>query len=268
MRVLQINQPQNNFTGVNQQRLIPTLQRNLAIDMKALTRTIMEKGELTAGKTQDIYSFTNSQGARLEIIINKVKQLIAGFKSYIDERCAEEATYDYNKKGDIIRIYKTSQSSSGSISSLRGNVKYTEDGLILTKNFSDGSKSTTTFSKNPQNRISFEKQHATTGMTEKLEYVEAETLNSKILKNGNVEFEAYGDAESGEMVFSRNNTKNYEEFIELMSNGKYCKQTCISLHKVLTNIVRPSVANHFVHIYKDLVTPQNELALKVNEFLA
>ena len=86
-------------------------------------------------------------------------------------------------------------------------------------------------------------------------------------KQDYIKLEAYAEPQTGEMVFSRDDTGYYEIFIELMKDGNYHKRSYSGMEVMSDKIITPTVGNYFLHKEKDLLTPQNELAQKVGGFL-
>ena len=259
------------FTGIKPNQLIDTIGKNFSVDMKSLSKDIVEKGAKVADKKNDIYLLKSAETSNvLEIVMIKAKNLISRVRLFSGEKCIEEISYDYNKKGDIIRVLKKNSSQNGKESACSANLKYVDNGLVVTKRFDDGSTIVTEFLNKEAPEIKLEKTFRESNQVfkENIEYIEGQKLNS-VTRNsaGEVYGEAYADELTGEMIFARDNTKHYEEFTELMADGDYHRQLCFEHSVIVHKISSPRIANHFFHFAKDLMTPLNELSTKLKEYL-
>lgn len=259
------------FTGIKPNQLIDTIGKNFSVDMKSLSNGILKKGAKVADKKNDIYLLKSTSTSNvLEIVMTKAKSLISRVRLFSEGKCVEEISYDYNKRGDIIRVLKKNSSSSGKESACSANLKYVDNGLVVTKRFDDGSTVVTEFLNKEVPEIKLEKTFSENNQVfkENVEYIKGEKLNS-VTRNsaGEVYGEAYADELTGEMIFARDNTKRYEEFTELMADGDYHRQLCFEHSVIVHKVSSPRIANHFFHLAKDLMTPLNELATKLKEYL-
>ena len=209
----------------------------------------------------------------MEIVVNRSKKLVESIKIFAgnkEEKLLESSEYTYNKKGQIIRILRSTTSPNDNLHQIKTNIKYEDNGITIQKDFDNGTKylkTTITTLNNKKHILKFSKNN--TGTIEKFKYTEKEALCSSREKEGTgVLFEASGDPLTGEMVFSKNITSpcNRGEYIELLSNGNYYKQVVAKDWHISTKEIPASIADDFIHQKVDLMTPENEMLTKLEEY--
>ena len=247
-------------------QLIPTIQDNFLVNSKSIMKQLRECAQVAKVSQTDVYTLGDVNEKCLKVVFSRLKQLITEVKTFEQGKCVESVHYDYNKKGDIIRVNKLCNSSAGRSNSFNSNIKYTNDGMVINKRGTDGTQVVATFTNGEQQKVVLEKTRSD-GLVENVVFVEGEKLEAKIVDNDRVRFDAYGDANTGEMIFSRDFTNYYEEYTELVDGGKYHRQLVFENKNIVTKSVGATVANHFFHLFKDFITPLNELRLKIGEFL-
>lgn len=256
--------------------IMKLLHTNISANLKPVTKQITETYmPVEVSKNIATYKFLNLESSKvLELVIDKTKMLISrlGIFSTKDGSCTENAIFDYNKKGQIIRSIKNSVSPTGKENTIRTNIKYQNDNITITKDVNNGHKTIKTFFSDIDGKRNVELciTKPDVGIEEKISYKEGKKLEGIITKNDEVRMTAYGDVETGQMVFSHNTLSPNANCVcfEMLENGDYHKQLFFDNYEtVVTRTVARSVSDYFTHNNKDLMTPQDEIISKLSEFL-
>ncbi len=274
-----------NFCGKHAS-ILELLHRNYTLNMKSVTDKIMrECTQTSANGFQAVYNIIPAGmppqipaagivKSFMEIAIDRSKKLIESIKIMSGKTpnfYLEETRFTYNKKGQIIRVLKQTTSPNGIKNDIKTNIKYEDNRTIIKKYINDGEKQSKTIITSEDGKKTILKfaRNNINKRTERFKYMEGKTIYSTVAtENSGIKFEAYGDPETGEMVFSSNtlNPTIYGEYIEQLSNGSYIKQVLARNGSVITREIPPSVADNFIHQRIDLLTPENEILTKLEEF--
>lgn len=257
------------FSGREHIRMMAAIKNNFPTDTAKLPAQIIKQGNLVSKDKADrlIYSLIKTSSEYIEVTLSALKRQILGLKVFQNDVCIEDSTFTYNKKGEMIRKVSQYTSLANRKTSITTNLKREKDSLIVTKKFNDGTESQAEFS-NDGNKIILKSKNPSNDLNEELIYIKEEKLESKVCDTDRVKLEAYADATTGEMLFSRDDTKLYEAFIELLPDGNYHKRLFSGMEVISDKIVPPSIGNYFLHKEKDLLTPLNDLITKISYFLS
>ena len=272
------------FCGKNH-NLLELLHRNYTLNSKNIADKIITNGRLISANGEKAKYNISPAGnppkipaagiikGLMEIIIDRPKKLITSIKIFSGkqpETLLEETQYTYNKKGQIIRTHKQTFSPNGIQHSIKTNIKYEDNSITMKKEIDEGVKDTTTIITSVNGKkLILKSGKNQNGTIEHFKYEEGKTLYSNtVSKHSDGQFEAFGDPHTGEMVFSRStiNPTNAGEYIELLSNGSYEKQVLSRNGHIAKKEIPPSVADSFIHQKIDLITPQNEILTKLEEY--
>lgn len=261
---------------IKQNPLLLTLKESVKPSLKSFSNRILSERQPICVDTFskiNMYQFDTNSGGKVQIIINKLKSLITDVITLNKENVPiEEIHYDYGNKGQMIRANKKGISANGKKNSVRTNIKYTGDEIVVSKDINHGTINIKTiFGKKADKKsvdLTITKNNENT--VENVLYVEDTKLQTTIVKGDEVKFEGFGDPNSGEMVFSKSkfHPQADMECCELMDNGMYHKQVYFDNFKtVISRDVAPNSADCFGRIVKDMMTPQQELAQKLKQLL-
>ena len=289
MKINSINEHSfsKNFRGLTKLNTIDLLHRNYSVEIKPLAEKIMAAGkEVSVSGTSATYRIPPHQSMFspkpvggvikdfMEIVIDRSKKLISSIKIFSgtnQKSCLENSQYIYNKKGQIIRVAKQTTSPNGIVNNIKSNIKYDGDNIIITKDMNNGAKISQTIitTEDGKKLIIKSGKNTENKSLDSFKYKEGETLHSTIqYEYSHARFDASGDPHTGEMVFSSStlNPTNAGEYIELLGNGMYFKQTVRRDGIITTKEITPTVADDFIHRRIDLLTPPNEILTKLEEY--
>ncbi len=272
------------FSGKNT-TFLELINRNYTTDVKNVANKIISIGKETetAGTKATYVIFPNGAHQQspaadmikgcMQVVIDRTKKLIDNIKifSYKNpEHCLENTSYTYNRKGQIVRAHKQTLSPNKIAKDIKINIKYDEDSIIMTKNINNGSEEIkTVITVEDGKKLVLKSGRKNNNVIEQFKYKEGETLySSSGYEHSKINFEAYGDPATGEMIFSsdKTNQPKTQEYIEQLSDGNYVKQIFLKNGDVITKDIPPSLADNFIHQKLDLITPQNEIVTRLEEF--
>ncbi len=276
-----------NFKATTPLNTLELLHRNYSVEIKPLAEKIMAACQpVSTSGSASVYRILPPDSMRqkkpvggvikdaMEIVIDRSKKLISSIKIFSGSNpntCIENSQYTYNKKGQIIRVAKQTTSPNGITNEIKTNIKYDGDTIIIKKDMNSGAKISQTIITNQDGKKLILKsgQNNENKSSDSFKYKEGEILQSTIESGySSGRFEANGDPFTGEMVFSKNtlNPVNAGEYIELLDNGMYYKQIMQRNGSVTTREIPQTVADDFIHRRIDLLTPQNEILTKLEEY--
>ncbi len=281
MKIYSISQQQNvNHKGF-QNKTIPQLAKNnyKEFNSKEIIGKITKLGEKTEKSTYQIMPAQNQIAENLkglmEVVVDKSKALIERIKIFSNENpklCLTDIEYTYNKKGQIIRVNKKTLSPNKKENHIKSNLKYEDNAVIIDKDINDGTKKTRTIisNKDSKNFILKSTRNYKDKTTEKLIYKEDENLTFTIRhkKNNTKEYSAYGDPQTGELIFSKNtfSPMNMGEYTELQGDGNYIRQIEFDDGTIKTRISKAKPSDSFQRQKIDLITPEQEMLSILEEY--
>ncbi len=280
MKIYSISHNNNiNYKGF-QNLSVPQLAKNnyKNFNQKDIINKITKIGEQKQKATYQITPSKNQTTENLkgliEIALNKSKNLIERIRVFAKETpelCLTDIEYTYNKKGQIIRVNKKTVTPNKT-NHIKSNLKYEENAVIIDKDINDGTKKTRTIISNRDNKnfILKSTKNYKDKTTEKLLYKENEALEYTIRHKNNIkkEYSAYGEPNTGELIFSKNtfNRMNEGEYTELQGNGTYIRQILFDDGTTTIRECKTKPTDSFQRQKIDIITPEQEILSILEEY--
>ena len=244
---------------------LKSIKENFTTDFKRLPQRIIEtKQPADSFETSNVYQFATENNS-LQVVIDKAKALITDtFLFNQNGKRIEEAHYEYNNKNQLISVLKKSNATNGKRNSVKTNIKYQQKHIAVFKNINFGLINIKTLfgHRNGKKNIDLTITKPQEDRVEQISFIEDEKLRATILKNNEIMYEGFGDAQTGELVFSKSTLNKLAnlECCELLDNGNYHKQIYFDNYRtVVERDVTSNNADFFAKNYKDMITPHQEL---------